>query len=241
MNTGGRRLTGILLAAVLAGYSLSASAGGVGIDATRIIYPEQSKSVTTSVRNNDSRHSYLMQVSVSATPDGGNAPFLATPPLFRIGPGERNKIRITRTGKDGLPSDRESLFWFGMRAIPSTEMVNGSPTKLTGSTQVALGTFIKFIYRPQNLPVTPEKGFGMLTFSRAVDGLKIHNASPYYVSFFSLKLGGVELITNDQKVKMVAPLSDVVVPSQKIHFPSKVSWSAINDIGGEVKFQGEVQ
>lgn len=241
MNTGGRGLRGPLLVAVLAGYSLSVSAGGVGIDATRIIFPEQSKSVTTSVRNNDSRYSYLTQIAVSATPDGGNAPFVATPPLFRMDSGERNQIRITRTGNMGLASDRESLFWFSMRAIPSTEMVNGSPTKLTGSTQVALGTFIKLIYRPQNLPVPPEKGFGMLTFSRAMDGLKVHNASPYYVSFFSLKVGGKELITNDQRVKMVAPLSDVVVPAKKIRFPSKVSWSAINDIGGEVKFQGEVQ
>ncbi|ENX4473581.1 molecular chaperone [Enterobacter roggenkampii] len=241
MNTGFRGLIGSVLAIVMAGYSLSATAGGVGIDATRVIYPEQSKSVTTSVRNTDTRYSYLTQVAVSATPDGGSAPFVATPPLFRMEPGGRNQIRITRTSMAGLPSDRESLFWFSMRAIPSSEAVNGSPTKLTGSTQIALGTFIKLIYRPASLSVPPEKGFGMLTFSKASDGLRVHNASPYYVSFFSLKVGGRELITNDQRVKMVAPLSDVVVPGRKLSFPAKVSWTAINDIGGEVKFQGEVR
>ncbi|WP_449543439.1 fimbrial biogenesis chaperone [Enterobacter ludwigii] len=241
MNTGFRGLRNVVLGAVLVGCSLSVFAGGVGIDATRIIYPEQSKSVTTSVRNTDTRDSYLTQVAVSSTPDGGSAPFVATPPLFRMEPGGRNQIRITRTSQTGLPSDRESLFWFSMRAIPSSEEVKGSPTKLTGSMQVALGTFIKLIYRPVNLPVPPEKGFGMLTFTRAADGVRVHNASPYYVSFFSLKVGGRELITSNQKVKMVAPLSDVVVPGIKLSFPSKVTWTAINDIGGEVKFQGEVQ
>lgn len=241
MNTVFRWGKSLTLAVLLAGYSLLASADGVGIDATRIIYPEQSKSVTTSVRNTDTKHSYLTLVGVSATPEGGNAPFVATPPLFRMEPDGRNQIRITRARQTGLPSDRESLFWFGMRAIPSSEDVKGSPTKLTGSTQIALGTFIKLIYRPANLPVTPEKGFGMLTFTRANDGVKVHNASPYYVSFFSLKVGGRELITSGQKVKMVAPLSDVMVPGKRLSFPAKVNWTAINDIGGEVKFQGEVQ
>ncbi|MEI9745961.1 molecular chaperone [Enterobacter ludwigii] len=231
-----------MVAAGLAGFSLTALAGGVGIDATRIIYPEQSKSVTTSVRNNDSRNIYLTQVAVSATPDGkGSAPFVATPPLFRMESGGRNQIRITRTSAAALPSDRESLYWFSMQAIPSASVINGTPEELTGSTQIALGAVIKLIYRPKNLPVSPEKGFGMLAFSRAADGIKVRNDSPYYVSFFSLKVGDKELITNDQQVKMVAPLSEVVVPARKLSFPARVSWSAINDIGGEVKFQGEVR
>ncbi|MBH3035783.1 molecular chaperone [Serratia marcescens] len=240
MNKTGRLLLMTMAIASSAGVSLSTYAGGVGIDATRIIYPQQSKSVATSVRNNDSS-AYLTQVSVSKTLSGGQAPFVVTPPLFRMEPRTHNQIKITKLSGTELPSDRESLYWFTMQAIPSVKDISGSPTKVNGAAQIALGTSIKLIYRPANLPVPPEKGFGMLSFSRAVDGIKIRNASPYYVSFLSFKVGGKELITNTQTVKMVAPLSDVVMPARNLAFPSKVNWIAINDIGGEVKFDGEVQ
>lgn len=215
-------------------------AGGVGINATRIIYTAQSKSVSTSVRNNDTKNTYLAQVNVSATPDGGDAPFIVTPPLFRLESGAQNQVRITKTG-EGLPGDRESLFWFSMQAIPSAKSLNGVPTRLVGAAQISLGTTIKLIYRPQGLPMPPERGFGLLQFSRAADGIKITNPSPYYVSFFSFKVGGREFISNSQPVKMVAPKSEVVMPAKNVQFPAKVSWVAINDIGGELAYQGEAQ
>jgi len=235
-----KRLITTMMVASAGLFPLLSLAGGVGINATRIIYPSQSQSVSTSVRNNDTQTTYLTQVGVSATPDGGSAPFVATPPLFRMEPGTQNQVRIVKTGGQ-LPADRESLFWFTMQAIPSAKEVNGGSTRLTGATQIALGTTIKLIYRPEGLPMPPEKGFGLLQFSRAVNGIKITNPSPYYVSFFSFKVGGRELISSAQPIKMVAPKSTVVMSAKGLTFPVKVSWSAIDDIGGERHYQGEAQ
>ncbi|PIJ50708.1 hypothetical protein BL250_09205 [Erwinia sp. OLTSP20] len=226
----------VVALAVLPGL---ASADGVGIDATRVIFPAQEKSVVTAVRNTETRAVYLMQVAVTATPSGGDAPFVATPPLFRSEPGTHNQVRIVRTPGAALAKDRESLYWFTLKAIPQvTDQVRQS-APLKGSTQIGLGTAIKLIYRPQGLPVTPEKGFGMLRFTRAAGGIKISNLSPYYVSFASLRVGGVQLLNNRQMVNMVAPYSDTVMKQAGLVFPAKVSWSAINDLGGELKYNGE--
>ncbi|MDI8993129.1 fimbria/pilus periplasmic chaperone, partial [Salmonella enterica subsp. enterica serovar Anatum] len=39
-----------------------------------------------------------------------HAPFMVTPPLFRLNGGQKNVLRIIRTGGN-LPEDRESLYW----------------------------------------------------------------------------------------------------------------------------------
>ncbi len=47
------------------------------------------------------------------------APFLITPPLFRLDAKQENVLRIIRTGGN-LPADRESLFWLNIKSIPSS-------------------------------------------------------------------------------------------------------------------------
>jgi P pilus assembly chaperone PapD len=51
----------------------------------------------------------------------GKAPFLITPPLFRLNAKEDNVLRVVRTGGN-LPEDRESLYWLNIKAIPSSSM-----------------------------------------------------------------------------------------------------------------------
>ncbi len=226
---------------LLGGAVTTAQAGGVGIDTTRIIYPADRHAATASVHNSSKEAVYLMQMTVSTTPEGGTiAPFLVTPPLFRLEPGSQNQVRIIKTGQE-LPADRESLFWFTAKAIPlSHKTDNPSRQQVTGGIQIAMANTIKLMYRPHGLPVLPEQGFGSLRFKSTAEEIMVTNPSPYYITFTSLKVGEQELMTKQQKENMVSPFSALALPLKGAHYPAKVSWTVINDLGGESSYQGEI-
>jgi len=52
------------------------------------------------------------------------APFLITPPLFRLDAKEDNVLRVVRTGGN-LPGDRESLYWLNIKPFPLQNMLKG--------------------------------------------------------------------------------------------------------------------
>ncbi|PQQ23789.1 molecular chaperone [Photorhabdus hindustanensis] len=235
-----RLMTAMMVAGLLGCPITSSQAERVGIDATRIIYRADSYAATALLRNSSKEAVYLMQVTVSSIPDGSKtAPFLVTPPLFRMEPGSQNQVRIIKTGQ-ALPADRESLFWFTAQAIPlSTQSNNLSGKQISGGVQVLANT-IKLMYRPSGLPVAPEKGFGALRFKTTAEGITITNPSPYYITFTSLKVGGQELMTKQQKENMVSPFSTLFLPLKGVHYPAKVSWTVINDLGGGSTYQEEI-
>ncbi|PQQ24006.1 fimbrial biogenesis chaperone [Photorhabdus hindustanensis] len=236
-----RLMTAMIMTGLLGGAVTAAQAGGVGLDTTRIIYSADRHAATASVSNSSKEAVYLMQMTVSTTPGGSTtAPFLVTPPLFRLEPGTQNQVRIIKTGQV-LPTDRESLFWFTAKAIPlSHKTDNPSRQQVTGGIQIAMASTIKLMYRPSGLPIRPEKGFGALRFKPTAEGITVTNPSPYYITFASLKVGGQELMTKQQKENMVSPFSALSFPLKGVHYPAKVSWTVINDLGGSSSYKGEI-
>ncbi|MBS9435762.1 molecular chaperone [Photorhabdus noenieputensis] len=234
-------MTAMIVTGLLGCTVTDAMAGGVSIDTTRIIYQTDSHAASTSVRNSSKKAAYLMQVAVSADPERKKAaPFVVTPPLFRLEPDTQNQVRIIKTGQ-ALPADRESLFWFTAQAIPlSPEIDNPSRQQVTGGIQIAMANTIKLMYRPHGLSVAPEQGFGSLRFKPTAEGITVTNPSPYYITFTSLKVGGQELMTKQQKENMVSPFSALSFPLKGVHYPAKVSWTVINDLGGSSSYKGEI-
>lgn len=218
----------------------SVFADGVGINALRVIYPEKSESVSTSLRNTTKDTDYLTRVKVTSGVEGGDSPFSVVPPVFRMRANSKNDIRIIKTGGN-LPTDRESLFWLNMQSIPMVSDLQRSDGKVASAVQIGLGNTIKLIYRPDGLPVTPDKGFCMLQFSLASGGLKITNLSPYYVSFSSFKVNGTQMMSNTQSTKMVEPLSEKVMHMKAPNTPGLIEWQAITDLGGTVDCKGRLQ
>ena len=113
------RYADILLALVLALFTVQAQAGIV-IGGTRVIYNGDKKETSASIRNPDKSGVWLVQSWVDSGVKGSKTPFIVTPPLFRINPGEENMLRIVRTG-GSLPEDRESVFWLNVKSIPATD------------------------------------------------------------------------------------------------------------------------
>ena len=209
-----------------------AQAEGFGINATRLIYPENEKSISVTLRNTMRNSPYLVQTNVSAEQSKMvAAPFIVTPPLFRLEPQSTNQVRITFKGS-ALPQDRESVFYFNAAGIPASS----SPAKeqqtagVRGMAQFGVGNIIKLFYRPDGLKVTSAEAQKNLIFSRDLKGLRVSNESPYFVSFASMKIAGRGVALDTPQQKMIAPFSSYVYPTSAKS--GDISWETINDVGG---------
>lgn len=200
---------------------LSASVqAGVIVGGTRIIYNGENKETSISVKNPD-KSSYLIQSwSDAGETSTDKSPFMITPPLFRLGAGQENTLRIIRTGSN-LAEDRESLYWMNIKSIPATEKQDHANTL-----QIAVKTRIKLIYRPQSLTQQPEDLTGKLSWQRSGSRLTVTNPSAYYMNFSTLKVG----TSTVRDATYVAPMSDAsfTIPDGA---SGDVSWTLINDFG----------
>ena len=194
---------------------------GVVINGTRLVYHGDKKESSLGLSNPDATD-YLVQSWVDS---GGNnpakAPFLITPPLFRLDAKEDNVLRVVRTGGN-LPEDRESLYWLNIKAIPSSKRNVGMNTL-----QIAINTRIKLLYRPSAVKGKPEEVANKLEWHREGNDLVVNNPTPFYMNFQAVTLNG-------QKVKKAT----WAVPETETHFAlpgnvggSTVTYSIITDYG----------
>ena len=207
-------LSALLLTAVTAH-------AGVIINGTRLVYQGEKKESSIGISNPDDIN-YLVQSWVdTGLKKGGKAPFLITPPLFRLNAKEDNVLRVVRTGEN-MPEDRESLYWLNIKAIPSSIHEQGVNTL-----QIAINTRIKLLYRPASIKGKPEEVADKLEWHREGNDLVVNNPTPFYMNFQSVTLNG-------QKVAKAT----WAVPDTSTRFTlpanmngNTVNWSVINDYG----------
>ncbi|HFK3153463.1 TPA: molecular chaperone [Citrobacter sedlakii] len=157
---------------------------GVIINGTRLVYQGEKKESSLGISNPDSMD-YLVQSWVdSGSNNRTKAPFLITPPLFRLDANEDNVLRVVRTGGD-LPKDRESLYWLNIKAIPSSKRIEGVNTL-----QIAINTRIKLLYRPSGIKGKPEDVANKLEWRREGHDVVVKNPTPFYMNFQKVTLNG---------------------------------------------------
>ncbi len=208
------------------------AAGGIGLGATRVIYPADAKQTSLSINNSDTKERYLVNSWVENNLGEKDKSFIVTPPLFVSEAKSENTLRIIYVGQP-LPQDRESIFWMNVKAIPS---VDKNTVASNNVLQLAILSRIKLFVRPKNLPMQPEEAVKQLRFSRSGGHLSLHNPSPYYVSTVNLKIGNRKLPNT-----MVAPKSvaQVAVPAGST---GSVSFQTVNDYGAVTPVQaGQMQ
>lgn len=230
-KTAGVLLSGLMMLFCLASLSAKAHAedkGGFSLGSTRVIYDGSKKDATVMVINSAKNAPFLAQSWVTEYAPGKKqpamAPFLVTPPLYRQDEG-KNTLRIIRTGGQ-MPSDRESVFWLNVKAIPAVhEDLSGKNTL-----QFAYVLRVKLFYRPVGLSGDSARAADSLTFSRQGNVLQVRNSSPYYVTFNKLSVGGKE-------VKNAS--SEMVPPKGEQHYTlpagatgNQVTFRTLNDYGG---------
>ena len=207
------------LKVLIAGWLLVGAAAHAGVvtGGTRLIYPGGKKESSLSVTNNDATP-YLIQSWVES--NKGAAPFLLTPPLFRLEGEQQTRLRVIYSG--GLPENKESMFWMNTKAIPSSQAKAGANTL-----QIAIKTRIKLIYRPKSIEGTPEMVTEQLRWTRSGNTLQVMNPTAFYMNFAEVKVGGAEV----KEANWVGPGE-----TARFQLPGvsagALQWKLINDYGG---------
>lgn len=207
---------------------LTFAGGGFSLAKTRVVVSSESESGVKV--SNTSSVPVLIQSWVSfynskdVSTYGEKAPFIVTPPLYRQGTGE-GYVKIIPTGGSRYPSDRESVFYLNVKAIP-VSYKNGS----VGESKVSFSftNEIKLFYRPQGLVGSSVEAYKHLVFSRSEGGVNVKNPTPYYITFSKLSVGGVGL---KGLQNMVPPLGVQLfeLPPGK---SNEITYQTIDEFGG---------
>lgn len=201
-------------------FSYASHAAGISLGATRVIYPQNSKEVSLQINNTSKKENFLIQSWVSTGDGSKSTSFVVTPPLFTMKPEKENILRIMYVGA-ALPTDRETVFYFNAKAIPSVDK-----SAMTGNNlQIATQSVIKLFIRPENLPDASSDAPKMLTCHISNGIMTIRNPSSYYVSLVQLRQKGSNLPS-----VMVSPknLATVNLPNKN---NAIVTFQTINDYG----------
>ncbi len=226
------KLRPFIAAAIFTLTSLSFSSyATVQLSANRAYYHAKDQDINISVKNAEDRE-YLVQSWVDAK---GNPqleqnmqlPFIVSPPLFHMGNKSEAIVQVMYAG-EGLPTDRESLVWLNVKAIPA--MTDGEKLVKT-KVMVAVLTRIKVFYRPENLPGNPEDAVSALSWKReSNDRVTVTNNSPYYVVMNKVLINNEALkISIENNNTVVAPHGEQTYKVKSAPAGSKVVWTAMNE------------
>lgn len=207
---------GLLASIVSLALSNSATAAGVALGATRLIYPQNAKQASINVTNSDEHDSFLVQSWISDDTGNKVPTFVVTPPLFVLKPGKVNILRMIYNGP-ALPEDKESVFYLNNKAIPSLDKA----TPVGNSLQIATQSVIKLFVRPTQLSVKPNEAAAMLRCQTQGENLTVSNPSPYFITLVNFSVAGKK-----QPNMMVPPKG-----SQTIKAAGTVSYQTLNDYG----------
>ncbi len=215
------------------GLLLAAPAqAGIVLNTTRVIYQATDKEVSFVV-NNSGTADILAQSWLEAQSDTENLPFVVTPPLARMAGSARQMIRVIYAG-EGLPNDRESVFWLNVQEIPQSAKDN--------QLQIAIRQRIKLFYRPTGLNGDPLDAAKSLEW-RVYDGqLEVSNPTPYHVSMIQIdaRQQGKTLFKADSR--MLAPKQTVQLPLTRLASGHAVElrFISINDFGAQEPYSAKV-
>lgn len=216
----------LLLGAISLCSISTATAGGIALGSTRVIYPQNMQQISLSISSNDDKKPFLIQSWVSA-PDGKKSnDFIITPPIFVIQPNKENTLRIMFVGKKPLPTDRESLYYLTSKAIPS-----GKPEAGKNTLMIATESTIKMFVRPEHLPSLSADAPTMLHCKLSGSSVTVTNSSPYYVTMVNITAGSQTLPNT-----MVAPKSDVQIPVTGGP-GGTIKFKTLNDYGSKTDLQ----
>lgn len=231
------------LFSVFSFLSYAANDGGVSLGATRVVFPSDKNSVVLAVNNSSSSATWLLRAWISeyghdVQSSKKDEPFVITPPLYRLEASDKIQLRINKTQADKLPTDRESVFYINVLAIPPETKIQGEgkAESMGGHVQFAINNRIKLLYRPQDINDQDEikKALRSLKITRQGEKISVDNKSPYYFTLANIKVNGHDLpdsVMNSTDF-MVPPFGYMAFPAPGAR---DMTWDTINDYGAFVK------
>ncbi|QRX83426.1 molecular chaperone [Glaciimonas sp. PAMC28666] len=197
-----RLLTLFLLQTFLLGQAHAS----VIIDRTRIIYAGDKSDVSVHLSNEgEVSEAALVQAWIEEgnPANGSDAPFVISPPMFRIDPKKAQNIRIFFSHERDLTQTEETLFWFNINEIPALSPKQADANIL----QFSIHSKIKLFFRPIGLKGDPSAAPGLVTWTINDHQLHAANPTPYYLSFISFMTCTSGICFEDKSGGMIAPFS----------------------------------
>ncbi|OLF54996.1 molecular chaperone [Pseudomonas chlororaphis] len=226
-------IVGLILASLLLCFSVAADAA-INLSSTRVVLAAPAKEGSLQLQNS-SQEEFMLQAWVEENA-AGEVPFAVTPSLERLRSGEKKTLRILYYG-EGLPTDKESVFWLNVQEVPQK-------TKVENVLQIAVRQRLKLFYRPAGLPGRAEDAARELKWRLSGKGLEVYNPSHFHVSFGSVVVRkGSE--TYSAAIDMVAPGSTFAaeLPGLVEDVRSgdlKVEFQVIGGFGGMAKYDSTI-
>lgn len=232
-RAGGRCLGFGLVPGVWAACALWACCGAAGaqllLSNSRLVYPAGARQVEMTMTNDGKRlitaQAWVDAGDVDARPEDTQAPFLVSPPVSKIQPGQTQTLRISYTGSP--PSgDRETLYYLNILDIaPKPEN-----TANVNSVRMNVRTRFKIFVRPAGLGGDPASAAAALHWAIGPNGttdvantsdssktptisppsdkaaqLIADNPSPYFLSLINVRLLRGKEVLQELPPAMAAP------------------------------------
>jgi P pilus assembly chaperone PapD len=212
-----------LLSAFLVIFAVPFANASVTVGGTRLVYDGSKKESSLTVENKDNVAN-LVQSWI--TPADASTPakeaIIITPPLFRLNAGEKNVLRVVRSGLP-MPEDHESMYWLNVKGIAAT-----GDNQPTNSMQIAINSRIKLIYRPASLKGTyPEDFTQKVIWKLEGNKLSVTNPTNYYMNFAVVKINGKDV----PDATYVSPKSSATYPVPAGVNGRSIEWRIYNDYG----------
>lgn len=205
--------------------------------ATRVIYTPGSAGATLTVINPQS-YPMLVQSAVWQANKKTKAPFIVTPPLFRLDGHQQNRLKVVSIGDLG-PTDQESLNWLCLTGIPpepnavwaqDDKVIKAAPAKqATLLTQLRVTSCLKLLVRPASLKGDPVDKAMFLTWHRSGTTLTVNNPTPFFMNLKSVRLG----TTSISAPGYVPPKDHLGLKLPEHPAEGPVRWTLVTDYGGE--------
>lgn len=214
---------------------MSSAQAAIALDRTRVVFPGSEKSVSLSVRNQNTELPYLAQGWLEderGVKLEGQSAFTVLPPLQRVEPKGQTQVKIqAMPAASQLPQDRESLFYFNLREIPPQ---SDKPNVL----QIALQTRIKMFYRPAAIAEAAAQQQAnpyqeKLILEKSGDGYTVHNPTPYFVTLIGASASkGGEVVKGFEPL-MVPPKGSAKLGGSAAALGATPVLVYVNDYGGQ--------
>ncbi|HDL7647326.1 TPA: molecular chaperone [Yersinia enterocolitica] len=225
-----------LLVTLLILMGISFANASVVMSGSRIIYSAGEKEHSIQLTNNDNFPNavqvWLDSGDTQSTPETGKAPFIVTPPFFRIEANAGQTLRLKYTGS-GLPTDRESVFYLNFLQVPPVNKAEKNNKML-----VLMRNRIKVFYRPENIGGRVDQVSSALTFNVRQQGKDVVVTGKNPTGFYATIASG-EVVGGGKKLKMksemIPPMSQAqwVIPNSSVPSNAIVNFLLVNDFGGQ--------
>lgn len=210
----------VILFIIFTVYTVPTQAA-LALDRNRVIFHEEEKSISLSIKNDNKFKPYLAKVWLQDQNDRTeNLPLFISPALQRVNPGQKTLVRLKALPViSSYPQDRESLFYLNVLEIPT---VSEKPNVM----QIALNTKIKVFYRPKGLQ-EDRRFFNMDKFHIISTGskYKVVNDSGFYFNISSYTDAAGKMTRKSLALK---PFSTEIL-NFTMNRPAKVT--IVNDFG----------